>query len=75
MSVVWSLLFSYGACAAVFLASAFGVLVLALFGVYFGRYILFMFSILLLVVASFTLAVIAGDDTVGLLAPVLRRVR
>lgn len=71
MSEFWTLLNTYGAFAAGYLARPLGGIVMAHFGDKFGRKNMFMLSILLMVLPTFTLAFIPGYETLGFLAPVL----
>ncbi|KRS71164.1 MFS transporter, partial [Campylobacter coli] len=71
MSEFWTLLNTYGAFAAGYLARPLGGIVMAHFGDKFGRKNMFMLSILLMVLPTFTLAFIPGYETLGFLAPFL----
>lgn len=71
MSEFWTLLNTYGAFAAGYLARPLGGIVMAHFGDKFGRKNMLMLSILLMVLPTFTLAFIPGYETLGFLAPFL----
>ncbi len=67
----WALLNTYGVFAAGYLARPLGGIVMAHFGDKFGRKNMFMLSILLMVLPTFTLTFIPGYETIGFLAPAL----
>lgn len=67
----WQLLNAYGAFAAGYLARPLGGIVMAHFGDKFGRKNMFMLSILLMVIPTFSLAFIPNFESIGYLAPVL----
>ena len=71
MGEFWTLLNTYGAFAAGYLARPLGGIVMAHFGDKFGRKNMFMLSILLMVLPTFALAFIPGYETLGFLAPLL----
>ncbi|TXE79607.1 MFS transporter [Campylobacter peloridis] len=67
----WRLLNTYGAFAAGYLARPLGGIVMAHFGDKFGRKNMFMLSILLMVIPTFSLAFIPTFETIGYFAPVI----
>ncbi|HEC1812044.1 TPA: MFS transporter [Campylobacter lari] len=70
MSDFWKLLNTYGAFAAGYLARPLGGIVMAHFGDKLGRKKMFMLSILLMVLPTFSLAFIPTYESIGYLAPV-----
>lgn len=66
----WQELNTYGAFAAAYLARPLGGVVMAHFGDKFGRKNMFMLSILLMVIPTFSLAVIPTFETIGYAAPI-----
>ncbi len=67
----WSLLNTYGAFAAGYLARPLGGIIMAHFGDKKGRKNMFMLSIVLMVVPTFALGLMPTFETIGYLAPVL----
>lgn len=65
----WAMLNTYGAFAAGYLARPLGGVVMAHFGDKFGRKNMFMLSIALMVIPTFSLAVIPTYETIGYAAP------
>ena len=65
----WAMLNTYGTFAAGYLARPFGGVVMAHFGDKFGRKNMFMLSIALMVIPTFSLAVIPTYETIGYAAP------
>ncbi|EAK9869077.1 MFS transporter [Campylobacter lari] len=70
MSDFWKLLNTYGTFAAGYLARPLGGIVMAHFGDKLGRKKMFMLSILLMVLPTFSLAFIPTYESIGYLAPV-----
>ncbi|MCV3385691.1 MFS transporter [Campylobacter lari] len=70
LSDFWKLLNTYGAFAAGYLARPLGGIVMAHFGDKFGRKKMFMLSILLMVIPTFSLAFIPTFESIGYLAPI-----
>lgn len=70
MGEFWALLNTYGAFAAGYLARPLGGIVMAHFGDKFGRKNMFMLSILLMVIPTFSLAVMPTFETIGYAAPI-----
>ncbi|EAJ1270301.1 MFS transporter, partial [Campylobacter lari] len=70
MGDFWKLLNTYGAFAAGYLARPLGGIVMAHFGDKFGRKKMFMLSILLMVLPTFSLAFIPTFESIGYLAPI-----
>ena len=66
----WALLNTYGTFAAGYLARPLGGVVMAHFGDKFGRKNMFMLSIALMVIPTFSLAVIPTYETIGYAAPI-----
>lgn len=66
----WAMLNTYGTFAAGYLARPLGGVVMAHFGDKFGRKNMFMLSIALMVIPTFSLAVIPTYETIGYAAPV-----
>lgn len=65
----WAMLNTYGTFAAGYLARPLGGVVMAHFGDKFGRKNMFMLSIALMVIPTFSLAVISTYETIGYAAP------
>ena len=65
----WAMLNTYGTFAAGYLARPLGGVVMAHFGDKFGRKNMFMLSIALMVIPTFSLAVIPTYETIGYAAP------
>ena len=65
----WAMLITYGTFAAGYLARPLGGVVMAHFGDKFGRKNMFMLSIALMVIPTFSLAVIPTYETIGYAAP------
>ena len=65
----WAMQNTYGTFAAVYLARPLGGVVMAHFGDKFGRKNMFMLSIALMVIPTFSLAVIPTYETIGYAAP------
>ncbi|AJC85604.1 metabolite/H+ symporter, major facilitator superfamily [Campylobacter sp. RM16704] len=71
LSDFWKLLNTYGAFAAGYLARPLGGIVMAHFGDKFGRKKMFMLSILLMVIPTFSLAIVPTFEDIGYFAPVI----
>lgn len=69
ISEFWAMLNTYGTFAAGYLARPLGGVVMAHFGDKFGRKNMFMLSIALMVIPTFSLAVIPTYETIGYAAP------
>ena len=67
----WALLNTYGTFAAGYLARPLGGVVMAHFGDRFGRKNMFMLSIALMVIPTFSLAIVPTYETIGYAAPLL----
>lgn len=67
----WAMLNTYGTFAAGYLARPLGGIVMAHFGDKFGRKNMFMLSIALMVIPTFSLAVIPTYETIGFAAPII----
>ncbi|WP_139470916.1 MFS transporter [Campylobacter armoricus] len=71
LSDFWKLLNTYGAFAAGYLARPLGGIVMAHFGDKFGRKKMFMLSILLMVIPTFSLAITPTFEDIGYMAPLI----
>lgn len=71
LSEFWKNLNTYGTFAAGYLARPLGGIVMAHFGDKFGRKNMFMLSILLMVLPTFSLAFLPGFESIGYAAPLL----